>query len=246
MARPGPSNRGQLHTWRYLGVLAGLFVVLYLIVFFAGSGGPLKPKLGLDLRGGAQVILTPKSQNGKPPSADQLTTAVEILRLRVNGAGVSEAEVLLQGQQIVVQVPGGNRDSIATVTKAAQLEFRKVLECANLTQAGGCSALPPTQIPPRLLETPSPSPSATPRNGRHRGRRSCRAGATAVACDDSNDISLLSSVNPFAAPTGTPRPRHRSGTAAAPSLGADGRRRRPRTRESPCARSSSSPPPPAC
>ena len=36
------------------------------------------------------------------------------------GAGVSEAEVLLQGQQIVVQVPGGNRDSIKSVTKAAQ------------------------------------------------------------------------------------------------------------------------------
>ncbi|MCU1588631.1 MAG: Protein translocase subunit SecD, partial [Frankiales bacterium] len=161
MARPGPSNRGQLHTWRYLGVLAGIFAILYTTMAFAGSHGVLKPKLGLDLKGGAQVILTPKSENGKHATADQLATAVEILRLRVNGAGVSEAEVLLQGQQIVVQVPGGNRDSIKSVTKAAQLQFRKVLECANLQASGGCSQLPLEQIPKALLGTPAPSASAT-------------------------------------------------------------------------------------
>jgi preprotein translocase subunit SecD len=162
VARPGPSNRGQLHTWRYLGVLAAIFAILYTIMAFAGNNGMLKPKLGLDLKGGAQVILTPKSENGKRATADQLSTAVEILRLRVNGAGVSEAEVTLQGQQIVVQVPGGNRDSIASVTKAAQLQFRKVLECVSLQAAGGCSQLPLDQIPKDLLSTPSPSVSASP------------------------------------------------------------------------------------
>ena len=162
MARPGPSTRGQLHTWRYLGVLLAIFALLYAGVAFGGAHGPLKPKLGLDLRGGAQVILTPKSLNGKKPTNDQLTTAVEILRLRVNGAGVSEAEVVLQGQQIVVQVPGGNRSSIASVTKAAQLEFRKVLECANLNASGGCTQLPFNQVPKDLLSTPSPSASGSP------------------------------------------------------------------------------------
>jgi preprotein translocase subunit SecD len=162
VARPGPSNRGALHTWRYLGVLAAIFAILYTTVAFAGAHGALKPKLGLDLKGGAQVILTPKSENGKKASADQLATAVEILRLRVNGAGVSEAEVLLQGQQIVVQVPGGNRDSIKSVTKAAQLQFRKVLECVSIQPAGGCTQLPFEQIPKNLLSTPSPSASASP------------------------------------------------------------------------------------
>ena len=162
MARPGPSNRGALYTGRYLGTLAAIFVILYATVALAGAHGALKPKLGLDLQGGAQVILTPKTEGGKKPTAAQLSTAVEILRLRVNGAGVSEAEVVIQGDQIVVSVPKGNRDSIKSVTKAAQLQFRKVLECQSLSASGGCTQLPLTQIPKQLLKTPSPSASATP------------------------------------------------------------------------------------
>jgi len=137
-----------------------MFAILYTTVWFAGSDGPLTPKLGLDLRGGAQVILTPKSEDGKRATPEQLETAVEILRLRVNGAGVSEAEVKLEGSQILVQVPGGNRDSIASVTKAAQLQFRKLLACSNLTGSGGCQPLPPDQYPKDLV--PTESPSATP------------------------------------------------------------------------------------
>jgi preprotein translocase subunit SecD len=206
VARPGPSTRGQLHTWRYLGVLAAIFAILYSIVAFSGAHGALKPKLGLDLRGGAQVILTPKSANGKSPTAAQLETAVEILRLRVNGAGVSEAEVLLQGQQIVVQVPGGNRESIASVTRAAQLEFRKVLECASLSQSGGCSQIPLNQVPASLLRTPSPTTSTTP-----------KPSATAVVSTPKPTATVrkrpLSSA--LVAPTPTPTP------SASPSASPD-------------------------
>ena len=134
MARPGPTNRGQLKVVRYFAVLLSIFAILFTTVAFGGAHGVLKPKLGLDLKGGAQVILTPKVQGtNKKPSASQLSAAVDIIDQRVNGAGVSEAEVVLQGDQIVVQVPGGNRDSIATVTKAAQMEFRRVVECQSLS-----------------------------------------------------------------------------------------------------------------
>ena len=222
MARPGPSKRGQLHTWRYLGVLAAIFAILYTTVAFAGSDGVLKPKLGLDLKGGAQVILTPKSENGKSATADQLATAVEILRLRVNGAGVSEAEVLLQGQQIVVQVPGGNRDSIKSVTKAAQLQFRKVIECANLQAAGGCSQLPFEQVPKDLLSTPEPtaSTSATPQPSASAVVGTPKPSASPVKRPVS--AGLLAAVptptptakaTPTAKPSGTPTPSA-TGTAA--------------------------------
>ena len=54
MARPGPSNRGQLHIGRYFGALRPCFVVLYTTVVLTGPGSAwLKPKLGLDLQGGA-------------------------------------------------------------------------------------------------------------------------------------------------------------------------------------------------
>ncbi|HTL22635.1 MAG TPA: protein translocase subunit SecD [Mycobacteriales bacterium] len=161
MARPGPSSRGQLHVWRYLGALLVLFVALYTTVAFAGQGSAwLKPKLGLDLQGGAQVILTPKTESGKTASSAQLSTAVDILRQRVNGAGVSEAEVFVEGEQIVVQVPGGNRDSIKAATKTAQLQMRRLVESAPVVPT-----TPPTTAP---SATPSaavstPTASATPK-----------------------------------------------------------------------------------
>ncbi len=159
MARPGPSNRGQLHVGRYFLVLLGIFAILYSTVIFSGDNSSwLKPKLGLDLKGGAQVILTPKTESGKKPTADQLAAAVNILRQRVNGAGVSEAEVVIEGDQIVVQVPGGNRDSIATVTKAAQLQFRRVVELQPVLPP---QALPP--VPPAAGATPGPTTGATPK-----------------------------------------------------------------------------------
>ncbi len=156
MARPGPSTRGQLHVWRYLGSLLAIFAILYTTVAFAGPGSAwLKPKLGLDLQGGAQVILTPKTESGKNATAAQLSTAVEILRSRVNGAGVSEAEVVIEGDQIVVQVPGGNRESISAVTQAAQLQMRRLIAAEPVV---------PSTPPVTVTTTPSPAlgtPAAT-------------------------------------------------------------------------------------
>jgi preprotein translocase subunit SecD len=172
VARPGPSNRGQLLIGRYLGALVALFVLLYAGVAFGGpNGNALKPKLGLDLKGGAQVILTPQTTNGKKATAAQLATAVDILRLRVNNSGVSEAEVVVQGQQVVVSVPGGNRDSIKTVTQAAQLEMRQVTQ-AQVTQVpvtATPTATPTTTTTPKVSTTPkaatpkvaTPAPKAT-------------------------------------------------------------------------------------
>jgi preprotein translocase subunit SecD len=155
VARPGPSSRGQLHVGRYLGALLGIFALLYAGVIFGGShGDPLTPKLGLDLQGGAQVILTPKTTNGSKATASQLSTAVDILRQRVNGAGVSEAEVVVEGSQVVVSVPGGNRESIQNVTKTAQLQFRRVVDEQFVA--------PPVPLPTGT-PTATGTPSATPK-----------------------------------------------------------------------------------
>ena len=163
MARPGPTSRTQLHVGRYLGVLVLLLALLYAGVAFLGPHSKaLAPKLGLDLQGGAQVILTPQALGGKRATAAQLSTAVEIIRARVNGAGVSEAEVVTQGDQIVVSVPGGNRDDIANVTKTAQLRFREVL---GQPLPGVRSGVTPTATPkaPAVVATPAPSASARKR-----------------------------------------------------------------------------------
>ncbi len=179
MARPGPSTRGQLHVGRYLGALLGIFALLYAGVIFGGSNGdPLTPKLGLDLQGGAQVILTPKTTNGSKASASQLTTAVDILRQRVNGAGVSEAEVVVEGSQVVVSVPGGNRESIQNVTKTAQLQFRRVVDeqfvapqvplpTGTPKASGSASATPTASAPASAAANPKPTATTNKRPVSH-------------------------------------------------------------------------------
>ena len=153
MARPGAS-RG-LHVGRYLGALAAILVLLYTIVALAGpKNEPLTPKLGLDLQGGASVILTPKTT----PKSGQLQTAVDILNRRVNGAGVAEAEVVTQGNNIVVSLPGGNRDSIAGLATTAQLRFREVIQALP----GGSGTATPSPQPSAPTGTTTINPTATP------------------------------------------------------------------------------------
>ena len=76
-------------------------MVLLMILMAAGifgttqAGGSWGAKLALDLSGGTQMILSPKvnGSNDTNVSQEQLKQAVEIIRQRVDGAGVSEAEV---------------------------------------------------------------------------------------------------------------------------------------------------------
>ena len=195
MARPA-NARGALHVGRYFAVLAGMLAVLYAIVFLAGTGSSmLTPKLGLDLQGGASVILQPRTT----PQQSQLQTAVEIINRRVNGLGVAEAEVVTQGNNIVVSVPGGSRDSIRSLATTAQLRFREVLEA----QAGSPNVV--TQSPPpsapSVTTTVQPNPSASS-NGR------------AVP-------PALLAATPTPLPTTTGRPAVQSSVQPSPSPSAD-------------------------
>jgi len=87
----------------------------------------MKPKLGLDLRGGLSVTLT------APPGtrADLLDKAVETLRGRIDRAGVAEPEISREGStNILVQLPGAGDSQrlLKLIGRTAQLQFRQVLE----------------------------------------------------------------------------------------------------------------------
>ena len=84
-----------------------LFSLIGIVLLAAGLfGGNLyagnTPSLGLDLQGGASVTMTP---NGTY-DADALTVAVDIIRQRVDSIGVSEPEIIRQGDSVVVNLPG--------------------------------------------------------------------------------------------------------------------------------------------
>src|SRR5690349_11825106 len=96
---------------RQLAVLAAIFIVLASLAWFGGKGGwrdRLEPKLGLDLIGGTTVTLQAQNLEGnKKPTQEQMETARRIIDQRVNGLGVSEAEVVVEGDtNIVVSLPG--------------------------------------------------------------------------------------------------------------------------------------------
>ncbi len=129
MARSANASRPGLS----LAALGGLFLLIYGLIA-AGvvwSDAQWTPKLALDLEGGTQMILTPVPQAGQTGQVSQasLQQAVEIIRQRVNGTGVSEAEVTTQGNaNIIVAMPGKVTERQKELVKAsAQLQFRAVL-----------------------------------------------------------------------------------------------------------------------
>lgn len=122
-------SAGTLRVGRYFAVLLGLFVVLYGVVFWPHQ--PRTPKLGLDLQGGAQVILKAETTGGKAPIKSSMDQARQIITNRVNGLGVSSAEVVTQGNdRIVVSVPGAGANDIKDVGGTALLQFRPLLMAA--------------------------------------------------------------------------------------------------------------------
>ncbi|MFF4989823.1 protein translocase subunit SecD [Streptosporangium saharense] len=113
------------------------------------------PEYGLDLAGGTTVTLRPVTPNGTAPTEESLDLAVGIIRNRVNGSGISDAEVAKSGDNIVISVPGvGQEEVVKLVGTTAELRFRQVMAVA----AG--APQPPGQMPTQA-PTPSGSPSST-------------------------------------------------------------------------------------
>lgn len=116
--------------WRPLALAFLVVVALYAGMVLTRT---FTPKLGLDLRGGTSVILTPRVAEGSGTVTRRaLDQAVEIIRQRVNGLGVAESEVATEGNNIVISVPGaGQGEVVNLVGQTAQLRFRQVLQEAG-------------------------------------------------------------------------------------------------------------------
>lgn len=122
--------RSISNPWRSLTALMVLVLGLAVWAFFPGTDSTVR--LGLDLQGGTQVILIPHPvTEGAEITDEQLQQTVTILRNRVDGLGVAEAEVTTQGSgsgaAIIVSVPGSNPGRLVDlVQRTALLDFRPV------------------------------------------------------------------------------------------------------------------------
>jgi preprotein translocase subunit SecD len=187
---------------RQLAVLGLLFVILYLMVFFVGppKGGAsfserLHPRLGMDLVGGTRVVYQAQSDSGAPIPKGNLEEARGIIEQRVNGLGVSEAEVVTEGDRnIVVSLAGKSNDQLRDVGQAAQLRFRKALKFVGDT--GPATAAPA----PTGSAAPTPGGSVAPKP------KTSAAANPAASSSGQGGGAPAPSTGPTAAPTATPSP----------------------------------------
>jgi preprotein translocase subunit SecD len=122
--------------------LIGIMVVAY-GALMATIITDSKPALGLDLQGGISV--TQRAVSGATCSDASMQLAVEKIRERVDSLGVSEPEILCQGDTIVVNLPG----------------VKNQQQAVDLVQVTGLVYLRPVLQACQVLNIPDPSASTT-------------------------------------------------------------------------------------
>ncbi|MGW7283217.1 protein translocase subunit SecD [Streptomyces sp. NPDC054844] len=187
-----------------------LALILIAIVALTGgmfAAGHTTPRLGIDLAGGTSITLRAVPEAGQESAINKtnMDTAVEIMERRVNGLGVSEAEVQTQGDRnIIVNIPKGtnSKEAREQVGTTAKLYFRPVLA----TELSGANA------------TGTPSPSATGNaSDKATGEATDKATDGAADQDKATDGDKASD-SPSGSPSASPSPQ---GRAASDALKAD-------------------------
>ncbi len=103
-----------------------LLIILAAAVIF--SIGPIKERinLGLDLQGGAQVLLQAVPREGQSVTGDDMDKLTAVMRKRVDEFGVSEPIIQRQGNDRLIVELAGIEDpdkAIELLGRTAQLEF---------------------------------------------------------------------------------------------------------------------------
>jgi SecD/SecF fusion protein len=112
--------------WRALAVLAVIGGAVALV-----AARPIR--LGLDLRGGTQIVLEAQDTETQQVDADTVTRTLEVLRRRVDQLGVAEPSLQRSGEdRIIVELPGVTdpEEALEVIGRTAQLTFHEVLGVA--------------------------------------------------------------------------------------------------------------------
>ncbi|GGT44726.1 protein translocase subunit SecD [Streptomyces purpureus] len=193
----GPAG-GQGRPGRALALILIAMVALTGGMFWSGH---TTPRLGIDLAGGTTITLKAEAEKGKEDAVNEtnMNTAVGIIERRVNGLGVSEAEVQTQGKEhIIVNIPKGTNSKQAReqVGTTAQLYFRPVLTYA------------PSEPAAKPSGSPKPSPSASASDGKGtdgKGKSSATPSASATTQGRPVTDGLKKAPTPSATASGSPK-----------------------------------------
>ncbi|AGP64851.1 preprotein translocase subunit SecD [Mycobacterium intracellulare subsp. yongonense 05-1390] len=155
------SSSAPVHPARYLSVFLVLLIGVYLLVFLTGDKRAA-PKLGIDLQGGTRVTLTARTPDGSRPSREALAQAQQIIGARVNGLGVSGSEVVVDGDNLIITVPGNDGNEARNLGQTARLYIRPVL---NSMPAQSAEPKPPAHQPAPGQPAPGQPAPAEPAPG---------------------------------------------------------------------------------
>ncbi|WP_329397184.1 protein translocase subunit SecD [Streptomyces melanogenes] len=200
----------------------GRTLVLFLIAMVALAGGMFAsghttPRLGIDLAGGTSITLKAKAEPGQEKAINKanMDTAVSIMNRRVNGLGVSEAEVQTQGDRnIIVNIPKGTNSEQARqqVGTTAKLYFRPVLTVAAGT---------PTKPAPSTTPSPSASKGADKNGDKNKPSSTPSAKPSSNATPQGRAVTDALKAdgkpNPKGTPSTTPKPGTTPGTTPPPA-----------------------------
>ncbi|WP_186785789.1 protein translocase subunit SecD [Streptomyces misionensis] len=206
-----------------------LALILIAIVALTGgmfASGHTTPRLGIDLAGGTSITLKAKADQGSAINKANMDTAVDIMNRRVNGLGVSEAEVQTQGNDnIIVNIPRGtnSKEAQQQVGTTAKLYFRPVLA----SEPSGAAASPsPSGSPsgsPTAGSSPKPgsSPSASASTGQ-KASSSSSTSPTASATTQGRAVTDALKAGSTPSPSATPTGGSSSKASPSPSASAGG------------------------
>ncbi|MEV4246113.1 protein translocase subunit SecD [Streptosporangium canum] len=107
------------------------FAVIAISLFVALT---MTPRLGLDLRGGTQIVLETRDSPTVKADAEATDRTLEVLRRRADALGVADAPLARSGERrIIVELPGVQDPTKAAevIGKTAQLTFHPVIALAD-------------------------------------------------------------------------------------------------------------------
>jgi SecD/SecF fusion protein len=114
----------KVSRWRLFWTVVSIGAAVYVVL-----NNPVN--LGLDLRGGTQVVLEAQDTDSVVVDSDVTARTLEVLRRRVDAFGVAEPTLQVSGdRRIIVEMPGVDDPDAAleVIGRTAQLTFHPVLE----------------------------------------------------------------------------------------------------------------------
>jgi preprotein translocase subunit SecD len=122
----------------WISLIGTVLVVVAALVYNVATDNT--PVLGLDLQGGVSVILAPTED----ASSEDLLVIRDLIRDELERRGIAEPDVRVQGETIVVDLPGvrDQQEALDAVDVSGVVELRPVLNFSDCAPAAAAAPAP--------------------------------------------------------------------------------------------------------